>query len=96
MQGVQGLDVFERVAFRRHDPRFVQSFSRHEETRTLNQPGADRIPHDEKGDRTTHDNLRGERYCGRLNSPPYTAFPRMCPCIAFSTFARVSNASAVG
>ena len=35
-------------------------------------------------------------YCGRLNSPPYTALPRMCPWIAFITFARVSNASALG
>jgi hypothetical protein len=35
-------------------------------------------------------------YCGRRNSPPYTALPRMCPCIALNTFARVSKASAVG
>jgi predicted dinucleotide-binding enzyme len=25
---------------------------------------------------------RGDRHCGRRNSPTYTALPRMCPCIA--------------
>src|ERR1051326_1472863 len=35
-------------------------------------------------------------YCGRRNNPPYTAFASTWPCIAFMTFARVSNASAVG
>ncbi len=38
----------------------------------------------------------GRSYWGRRNKPPYTAFPSTCPCIALNTFARVSNASAVG
>jgi hypothetical protein len=32
-------------------------------------------------------------YCGRRNSPTYTALPRTCPCIARITAARVSNAA---
>jgi len=45
-------------------------------------------------EQSQHDGLRS--YCGRLNNPPYTALPSTWPCIAFITFARVSNASAVG
>ena len=38
---------------------------------------------------------RFSRYCGRLNSPTYTAFPSTWPCIAFITFARDSSAALI-
>ena len=56
-------------------------------------------PFDQRGDQTLakrHGYRPHPAYCGRLKSPPYTALPRICPCIALKTLARVSNASAAG